>query len=229
MNEQLWCYVRSGQRLGPFPFAHLQTMVATGTLGPTDLVWPNDRPEAAAPATMWPGLFSPAAPTAPPTDGRSERPLWLRVADRVWDAAGGILQLAASIVGGIILLAIFVNIFCGKGPQVSPSTKPAAKSLPVEVRFRASAVGKGMVLHVKNASDRPLVDLGITITAAGGEKAGRIVRGMKRPLEPGQEVEIGWAELDGWQLSPGEKVELWLPEPGYEPVVVTVPAKATVR
>jgi hypothetical protein len=236
MDEQLWCYARDGQRLGPFPFADLQNLVASGGLGPADLVWPDGKPEAAAPAVSIPELFPPAPPaarTGHQDDSPGESPGRPGTLSRVWDDLVAILQFVAGlvvlIVLGLVLLFVVNNLFCGKRSQAPTVAMPASKPLPVEARFRASAVGRGMVLRVKNVSDTSLTDLWVTVTATGGEKAGQVTRGIPKPLEPGKEVEIGWAELDGWQLGPGEKIQIWLPNSVYDPLVVIVPVKAAGR
>lgn len=241
MTEQLWCCAHAGQRLGPLPFAKLRQMAAAGAIARTDLVWPDGRPEEAVPASTLPGLFPtagpPAAtsapqamstPSAPATSRPAEnaRPLAAQVVGRVLDAAGGVLHVVCVAVGGIVVLLVCVGLFCGKGSDTTPAAKAKTKPLPVEVSFRPSAVGKGLVMRVKNVSaDKTLTDLLVGVTAARGQKAGSTARVLPRPLEPGREVEVGWAELGGWQLAPGETVELSVVEPGYDRFIVTVPDK----
>lgn len=241
MAEQLWCCAHAGQRLGPIAFARLRQMAAAGAIARTDLVWPDGRPEEAVPASTLPNLFAtatpPAAPSVTPATATSTaqpapRPAGsggspaAQVVGRLLDAAGGVLQFVGLLVGGVVVLLLCVGLFCGKAPDTQPSAKPKTKPLPVEVGFRTSAVGKGMVMRVKNVSaDKTLTNPTVTVTAARG--GGKVTKAVLRRLEPGQAVEFGWAELDGWPLSPGETVFLTTTEAEYDALTVTVPAKAT--
>ena len=231
MTEHQWYYARGATRGGPVPYARLRELAAAGAVAPGDLVWSDGRPEAVAPAATWAGLVPPAPPAAgatgisPPPDP----PPWLRAVAWACDAAAAVAQAGLYVLGAVVLVAVLGGLFCGKGPRPTPPTAPAARPLPVAVEFRASAIGRGLVLRVRNTSDRPLDDLIVSVTAGRGPTAGQVTRGMTRPLGPGEEVEIGWAELDGWQLAPGEVVKLWVPGPGYAPVELTVPVKAAGR
>lgn len=106
---------------------------------------------------------------------------------------------------------------------------PPKPELPVDVSFRTSDVGKGMVLKMRNTSSAPLKDLSFTITNQGGKKAGEISKVLLKPLEPQATFEVGWVELGGWELSPGETIKIWMPSGNYKPIEVTVPAKAPSR
>ncbi len=136
---------------------------------------------------------------------------------------GSCAGFLVTIGGALLALAIVSRLACGPVPPPKPTPR-----VPVAVGFRPSAVGQGMVLRIQNTSDRPLENLMVTVTAVGGEKAGQVVWRVPRPLAAGQEVEVGWVELGGWRLAPGESVRVWLVRPGYEPVVVTVPVKAAL-
>jgi len=118
-------------------------------------------------------------------------------------------------------VALGVGLFTDRGP-------PKAE-LPVDVSFRTSDLGKGMVLKMRNTSQVPLKDLSFTITSQGGKQAGEISKTLMKPLEPQATFEVGWAELGGWELSPGESIKIWLPTGNYKPIQVTVPAKAPSR
>jgi len=144
------------------------------------------------------------------------------VANTSRSVASTVAEWGCSIAAVLyIAVALGAALFLDRGPP-----KP---ELPVHVSFRTSDVGKGMVLIMRNTSQVPLKDLSFTITSPAGKKAGEISKTLLKPLEPQATFEVGWAELGGWELSPGETVKIWMPTGNYKPIEATVPAKAPSR
>ncbi|MCE9563353.1 MAG: DUF4339 domain-containing protein [Planctomycetes bacterium] len=144
-------------------------------------------------------------------------------------ASKTIPEIAASVAGwgcgSVFALYVAVMVVVALTKERGPP-KP---ELPVDVSFRTSDVGKGMVLKMRNTSPVPLKDLSFTITSQGGQKAGEISKVLLKPLEPQATFEVGWTELGGWELSPGETIRIWMPAGNYKSIEVTVPAKAPNR
>ncbi len=93
-------------------------------------------------------------------------------------------------------------------------------SVPVTVSgWRTSPIpGKGLVLAVTNDSARPLKNVQVHVQSAGGpgERSYRVARS----LAAGESLSIGWRELDGWPLKPGDRVRI--AADGYVNAVETV-------
>ncbi len=82
MESSVWYYVVDGAQVGPVELADLRAAVATGKVGPADLVWQDGTPDwvpartvsglfpptPPAPVAPTPPSLTPAAPAAPATD-----------------------------------------------------------------------------------------------------------------------------------------------------------------
>lgn len=219
-----WYYVQGGRRFGPVAFQLLQQLAAAGEINPGDSIWSADAPERAVPARNWPGLFvrgtesqrtiNSAIPAAtPPASTPSSIGRFL---------LKGFMGICTTVGVYIIGIVVFGLVWGRSGTPSNP--------LPLETKFRTSLLGRGMVLQLKNLNpNRPLDNLVLTVTAAGGEKAGRSTFELKRPLESGVEMELGWIELHGWELAPGETIQISHALGSYEPLVLTVPTKTVSR
>ncbi|MCE9562464.1 MAG: DUF4339 domain-containing protein [Planctomycetes bacterium] len=144
-------------------------------------------------------------------------------------ASRTIPEIVATIASWGCAIVFVIYLALALGAALFLDRSPPKPELPVDVSFRTSDVGKGMVLKMRNTSAVPLKDLSFTITNQGGKKAGEISKVLLKPLEPQATFEVGWVELGGWELSPGETIKIWMPSGNYKPIEVTVPAKAPSR
>ena len=99
----------------------------------------------------------------------------------------------------------------GRAIVGQPGEKP---DLPIQVSFRRSLVGEGVVAQFKNLSDKAL-----TVTARFSSPATQESRLFRLQLSAGAMSEFG--RLEGWVFGSGHTIEL--SADGYEPVKVTVP------
>ncbi len=114
---------------------------------------------------------------------------------------------------------------CGPVPAGGPAKKVVPK-LPVTTAFRNSHVGKGMVLRIRNDSDETLPNLCVIVRTAKWGDNSKLTRQVAEDVKPGKIVEVGWQQLNGWQLSPGEQVEICcVGGKEYETLTVRVPEK----
>jgi hypothetical protein len=98
-----------------------------------------------------------------------------------------------------------------KAKALIPAMRPA---LPVEVGFRKSLVGQGMVAEFTNRADKPLA-LTVTINSASGEKKD----GKTIELKTGEKAEVGWVQ--GWKFVKGDRITV--KNPDYRDLEGTVP------
>lgn len=234
MATVVWYYSKNGQRLGPFGFTQLRQMAAAGVILPHDHVLREGDADWQKAADV-PGLFPPGQaqpqPT-PDTQGTAapapEPGLW----GTFTGSLEGVFRLTAKIAGWgcgtlfVLYAVLMIGVGLWKNTQKSNPPQP---DLPLRVTFRTSDVGKGMVMQVTNTSGAPLKDISFSVTSVGGKEAGQIVRVIRAPIKPNDPWEIGWMELDGWELRPGETVKIWHSTLNYKPLVVTVPVKAAGR
>ncbi len=75
---------------------------------------------------------------------------------------------------------------------------------PLSIVTRDSFVGAGKVLIITNTSDDYLHACTIKIEAPNGQVFGPKV--FATTLEPHAGIEVGWMELEGWVVEPGERV-----------------------
>lgn len=74
--------------------------------------------------------------------------------------------------------------------------KPA---MPVRVGTRPSKIGNGLVVQIRNTSDKYLTAMAELANPTTGERTVRAVH-----LNPGVPVEIGW--LEGWRFVSGDSI-----------------------
>jgi GYF domain 2 len=233
MTEPKWYVARGTEAVGPYSVAELAEMATTGALARTDQVCPEGGPAWVAAATV-PGLFTtpppapaaPAAPAAPPA--RAPDGAWERFTGGFDGAFGLGAKLAGWGCGTLVVLYIVLMVVGGLLKNVRDDTPPKP-DVPVDVSFRSLGPKKGMVLKLTNTSAAPLERVTFTVTSEGGEKAGSISKVLLKPLAPRATFEVNRADLDGWELAPGERVQVWVPSGEYNPVEVVVPVKAPLR
>lgn len=105
--------------------------------------------------------------------------------------------VAVLVGSGVICLMMIGALLSSIGVASPP---------PLSLSFRDSYVpGGGRVLVVKNTGSMPVMECDVLVQAANGRSFGPQRLG---DLEPGQESELGWAELNGWVLEKGERITL---------------------
>jgi hypothetical protein len=116
----------------------------------------------------------------------------------------------------IALAALVVTSGCWVPPV--PKTGPP----PIEFSFRKSQVlAHGMVAGLRNASTSETL-AGIVVTVRSPKEQGVRSHVVDKAIRPQDTVTIGWIELDGWKLKPGDEVAVKCTE--YpESKTVTVP------
>lgn len=93
---------------------------------------------------------------------------------------------------------------------------------PVEFSFRKSQIPlRGMVIGIRNTSERETLDNFIVRVTSPGEKDERSYR-VEKPLKPHDSITVGWVELDGWKLKPGDELTITCKQYAGE-AKVTVP------
>jgi hypothetical protein len=96
------------------------------------------------------------------------------------------------------LLLVFALVGCKAEPQAGPP--------PIAFSFRKAQVPtRGLVVGLSNTStNQSLTDLVVQVTAPNEQRA-RSHR-VGGPIEPQDTITIGWMELDGWKLKPGDSL-----------------------
>jgi hypothetical protein len=75
---------------------------------------------------------------------------------------------------------------------------------PVEILYRDSLLGQGLIIQVKNTSNEALSDVQVEVRGPDGER-----RTYTEDSLDGYEVlEVGWKRLGGWQVPKGAKVQV---------------------
>ena len=93
---------------------------------------------------------------------------------------------------------------------------------PIEFSFRKAQIPtRGMVVGIKNAADgETLEKLTVEVRSPGEETPRSHV--IETGIKPHDSITVGWVELDGWKLKPGDNVSVKVA--GYsKPKTITVP------
>lgn len=121
-----------------------------------------------------------------------------------------------------ILFAFAASLALAGCEEMKRGAGPRAGSPPIEFSFRKSQIPtRGMVVGIKNASpSETLKGLTVEVRAPGEETTRSHV--VEKEIKPRDSITVGWVELDGWKLKPGDEVSLTAA--GYtEPKTATVP------
>ena len=107
----------------------------------------------------------------------------------------------------ISLLAIWIGatgiIGCRK-QVAAPKRGPP----PLKVSFRKSQIPtEGMVAGISNPSSSESIQVVAVFVQAKGEKEERSYR-IDRELKPLDSIAVGWVQLNGWKLKPGDKLRI---------------------
>lgn len=126
------------------------------------------------------------------------RASWFVVVSSFRHSTSSLRRLTSAMVAS---LAFLVVPGCQK-PQ-APVAAPIAP--PVEFSFRESQIPtRGMVVGVQNtSSDETLEGLVVRVHSPGEEGVRSHVIGS---LLPQDTITVGWMELDGWVLKPGDEM-----------------------
>lgn len=101
----------------------------------------------------------------------------------------------------VVVLALMFG-FNPLGKKEKPDPKPGPP--PLEFSFRKSQIPlKGMVAGVRNASTDEVLENFVVQVQPAGEESERSHRPIHL-LKPQDSFTVGWAELDGWKLKPGD-------------------------
>jgi hypothetical protein len=105
---------------------------------------------------------------------------------------------------GLAAIVLLAGIFLNRKPPGPPG--PAAAP-PLAVSFRDSKVPlQGKVAGINNTSSQQ-VAVSVVYVSSKGDAAERSYR-LDASIAPQDSITLGWAELDGWKLKPGDKVRL---------------------
>ena len=108
--------------------------------------------------------------------------------------------MKALLVLIVIGAAIYFFMNFGDGRVAGPM------SPPVDVKYRDSYIGRGIVLDINTHSGKTLYGIRLHITGRGGQSTDvNVVNSLK----PGEDTEVGWMELHGWTLEVGEEVSIY--------------------
>src|SRR6185312_6900877 len=79
---------------------------------------------------------------------------------------------------------------------------------PIELSFRKAQIPtRGMVVGIKNAADgETLEKLTVEVRSPGEETPRSHV--IKTGIKPHDSITVGWVELDGWKLKPGDEFSI---------------------
>ena len=98
-------------------------------------------------------------------------------------------------IGAMLLIA-----GCGVKPE--PSVGPP----PIEFNFRKSQIPtQGLVAGLSNTSKTETLT-NLIVHVRGKDEQGTRSHRLKSELKPQDTVTVGWLQLDGWKLKPGDSM-----------------------
>lgn len=96
-------------------------------------------------------------------------------------------------------LFLIISVLCACGKSALPP--------PVQVSYRESFLGGGMVLQIKNASNHHLYNVKV-VGRNNSEGSSASVIATKH-LRPGAIIEVGWLEFESWIPLSGETMSIY--------------------
>jgi hypothetical protein len=84
---------------------------------------------------------------------------------------------------------------------------PGYLSPPVQITYRESLVGIGMVVRIENTSSHHLYNVKVVGRNFKEIQSASVM--ASRHLRPHTTVEVGWLEFEGWVPRPGESIEVY--------------------
>lgn len=109
------------------------------------------------------------------------------------------VKKASQSIWAVLILIVIGVLALMQLPSIKEQNLPL---LPVEVGYRPSLIGEGLVLNVKNNSNRTL-----TILATLSNATLRSEKKFNLTISPSEVSEIG--HLEGWELVSGDQVKLF--------------------
>ena len=109
--------------------------------------------------------------------------------------------------GVIAMLAIWIGTtgLVGCRKQIAA---PRPGPPPLKVSFRKSQIPtEGMVAGINNPSSSESIQVVAVFVRGKGEKEERSYR-IDRELKPLDSISVGWIQLNGWKLKPGDKLRI---------------------
>jgi hypothetical protein len=104
----------------------------------------------------------------------------------------------------LLLVGSVGALFLAGCKEASPKAGPP----PFKVSFRKSLIlGQGLVANVNNVSSMEPIKLTVVFVQGKDEKEERSYR-LDRMIKPLDSLSVGWAELNGWKLKPGDKLRI---------------------
>ncbi len=107
----------------------------------------------------------------------------------------------------ITMLAIWMGTtgLVGCKKQIA---EPRPGPPPLKVSFRKSQIPtEGMVAGINNPSSSESIQVVAVFVRGKGEKEERSYR-IDRELKPLDSISVGWIQLNGWKLKPGDKLRI---------------------
>src|SRR5438309_1316029 len=109
-----------------------------------------------------------------------------------------------------VTIPVFVVLILAVGlvACTPPAAQPKAGPPPLKVSFRKSQIpNQGMVANVNNPSSAESIKVLVVFVQGKGEKEERSYR-LDREIKALDSMSLGWAELAGWKLMPGDKLRI---------------------
>jgi hypothetical protein len=101
-------------------------------------------------------------------------------------------------------------------PPSSPPATPPSRAVvaasgdqpPIKISYRRSKIlGQGMVAGLTNTAEGKTLRNVIVLVRSPGDGHDRTYR-VARSLRANGTVSVGWRELDGWKLEPGDRLKV---------------------
>jgi len=111
------------------------------------------------------------------------------------------------LVIGLVALWIGMTALIGcKRKQAVPPPKPGPP--PLKLSFRKAQIPtEGMVAGINNPSSSETIKVIAVFVKGKDEKEERSYR-LDHELKPLDSVTVGWIQLNGWKLKPGDKLRV---------------------
>lgn len=105
------------------------------------------------------------------------------------------------------LIALATLSFLGCQNEAGPAAvRPGPP--PIEFSFRKSQIPlKGVVAGLRNASDEEILENLVVRVNSPDEEGERSYR-VETAIRPQDSITVGWMELDGWKLEPGQSLSV---------------------
>jgi hypothetical protein len=92
--------------------------------------------------------------------------------------------------------------------RAAPASAPRPQPPPLKLSFRKSQIPtEGMVAGINNPSSSESIKVIAVFVKGKDEKEERSYR-LDREVKPLDSISVGWVELNGWKLKPGDKLRI---------------------